>query len=235
MCGRYSDRYTWAELHALYSLSYEDALNLEPRSNIAPTQRSLVIRRDAEGKRRASMMRWGLVPFWAKDPKKLPMMVNARVETITTLASYCEPVRKRHAVAVADGYYEWTGDKKAKQPWRFVRQDGGPISFPAIWEAWTPKGEAVESWGTNPVESFSIVTAEPSPDIAHIHDRMPVLLERDDIDLWLDPDPDAFDRQMALLRPAPVGTLRFFPVSPRVNSYKNEGPDLVEPITLPAA
>ena len=231
MCGRFSNRLSWREIHDLYELS-NLPMNLEPRSNIAPTQSSLVIRRGEDGRRRAAMMRWGLIPFWAKDPKKLPMMVNARVETVATLASFREPVRKRRAVAVADGYYEWTGEKKARQPWRFVRRDGGPLSFPALWDAWTPKGDAGAAWGTAPIESFAIVTAEPSADIAHIHDRMPVLLETGDVDLWLDPDPALFDRQIALLRPAPAGTLRVYRVSPQVNSAKNEGPDLVEAIAL---
>ena len=235
MCGRFSSRLSWSELHALYDLSNVPMNDLDPRSNVAPTQSSLVIRRDIEGKRRASMMRWGLIPFWAKDPKKLPMMVNARVETITTLPSYKDAVRKRRALAVACGYYEWTGEKGAKQPWRFVRRDSQPIIFAAIWDTWKPKEGVAETAGKEPVETFSIVTAEPSPDIAHIHDRMPVVLEKADFDLWLDPDPSLFDRQMALLKPAPEGTLRYFPVSTKVNSSRNEGVDLVNPISLPAA
>ncbi len=233
MCGRFSNRLSWSELHALYALS-NAPMNLDPRSNVAPTQQSLVIRRDADGKRRASMMRWGLIPFFAKDPKKLPMMVNARVETVTTLPSFRDAVRKRHALAVACGYYEWTGEKGAKQPWRLVRQDDKPITFAAIWEAWTPKGEAVAAWGEKPVESFTIVTAAPSPDIAHIHDRMPVVLEQPDFDLWLDPDPALFDNQMALLKPSQPGTLRYFPVSTKVNNSKNEGADLIAPVALSA-
>ena len=234
MCGRFSNRYSWSELHDLYSLSYEDALNLEPRSNIAPTQSSLVIRRSEDGRRYASMMRWGLIPFFAKDPKKLPMMVNAKSETITTLPSFRDAIKKRHALAVSCGYYEWTGEKGAKQPWRFVRQDGKPITFAGIWEAWTPKGDAVAAWGEKPIESFTIVTAEPSPDISHIHDRMPVVLEQPDFDLWLDPDPSLFDRHLSLLKPAQSGTLRYYPVSTKVNSSKNEGPDLIEPMAIPA-
>ena len=234
MCGRFSNRLSWRELHDLYDLS-NVPMNLDARANIAPTQSSLVIRRDADGARRASMMRWGLIPFWAKDPKKLPMMVNARAETITTLASYKDAVRKRHALAVACGYYEWTGEKGAKQPWRFVRQDDKPITLAAIWETWKPKEGVAETAGREPVESFAIVTADPSSDIAHIHDRMPVVLDHSDFDLWLDPDPALLDRQLALLRPASVGTLRYFPVSTRVNSSKNEGPDLIEPIALEGA
>ena len=102
MCGRFSNRLSWRELHDLYDLS-NVPMNLDARSNIAPTQLSLVIRRDAEGKRRASMIRWGLIPFFAKDPKKLPMMVNAKAETITKLPSFRDAVRKRHALAVACG------------------------------------------------------------------------------------------------------------------------------------
>ena len=233
MCGRFSNRLSWRELHDLYDLSNVPR-NLDARSNIAPTQSSLVIRRDAEGRRRASMMRWGLIPFFAKDPKSLPMMVNAKSETITKLPSFRDAVRKRHALAVACGYYEWTGEKGAKQPWRLVRQDDKPITFAAIWEAWTPKGEAVAAWGEKPVESFTIVTAEPSQDIAHIHDRMPVVLEKPEFDLWLDPDPAPFDRQMALLKPSQPGTLRYFPVSTKVNSSKNEGADLIAPVALSA-
>lgn len=98
-----------------------------------------------------------------------------------------------------------------------------------------PKAGVVETEGLEPVESFSIVTAEPSSDINQIHDRMPVLIESTDIALWLDPDPVLFDRQIVLLRPAPTGTLQFHPVSKHVNSSRNEGPECIEPVTLPTA
>ena len=229
MCGRFSNRLSWQELHDLYDLS-NVPMNLAPRSNVAPTQQALAIRRGEDGRRQAAMLRWGLIPFFAKDPKKLPMMVNARVETIATLPSFRDAVKKRHAIVPACGYYEWTGPKGAKEPWRFVRADGKPISLAAIWERWTPKADQVEAWGEQAVESVAIVTAEPSPDIAHIHDRMPVVLEQTDFDLWLDPDPAQFERQMALLKPAPAGTLRYYRVSDRVNSSRNEGPELIEPL-----
>ena len=235
MCGRYSNRLSWREIWELYNLSNEP-MEIEPRSNIAPTQSALVIRRDQEGRKFASMMRWGLIPSWAPDPKKLPMMVNAKAETITKLPSFRTAVRKRRAVSASCGWIEWTGEKGSKQPWRIVPRGNDPaLSFAAIWESWTPKADNVEAWGKDPIESFAIITTTPSADIAHIHDRMPVVLSPSDVDLWLDPDPAQFDRQLALLKPAPVGTLRYFPGSSRVNSARNEGPELIDPIILPAA
>ena len=137
-------------------------------------------------------------------------------------------------ISVACGWVEWTGEKGAKQPWRFVRVDGQPLSFAAIWDRWSPKSGVKEAEGLDPVESFSVVTTEASPDTVTIHDRMPVVLEKADrIERFA--DLALIDRQIALLKPAPVGTLRFFPVSTRVNSSRTEGPELIEPITLPAA
>lgn len=251
MCGRFSNLLTWQEIHDLYDI-HEDqvAPNLAPRSNIAPTQSSLVIRRDDAGpqgkpRRMVSMLRWGLVPFWAKSPRELKISTsNARAETITTKAAYRDAIRKRHAIAPVCGWFEWTGEKGAKKPWRFVRVDGAPVSLAAIWERWTPRADAmtnptagggsagapVAEDDLGPLESFSIITTDASADTAAIHDRMPVVLEKGDLDLWLDPDPAQLDRQLALLRPAPAGTIRYFPVSPEVNSWRNTGLDLVREV-----
>ncbi len=237
MCGRFSNRLTWQEIHDLYAI-HDDfpAPNLQPRSNISPTQAALVVRRDADtGRRTAAFLRWGLVPFWAKSPKDVKMTtINARGETIASKPAYREAVRKRRAIVPACGWYEWTGEPGSKQPWRFVRTDGDPLSLAAVWERWSPKPGVPEAEGLDPVESFAIATTAASPDTAQIHDRMPVVLEKQDLDLWLDPDPKQLERQLALIRPAPAKSIRYFPVSTKVSSSRNEGPELVEEIRLEA-
>lgn len=235
MCGRFSNRLTWREIHDLYAI-HDDfpAPNLEPRSNVSPTQKSLVVRLDpASGRRQALFLRWGLIPFWSKSPKDMKLTtINARSETITSKPAFRDAVKKRRAILPVCAWYEFTGEPGAKQPWRFVRVDGEPISLAAVWDRWLPKGEAEEGEASGPVESFAIATTSASADTAEIHDRMPVVLEKSDIDLWLDPDPNVFERQLKLLKPAAPGTIRHFPVSKKVSSSRNEGAELIEPIEL---
>ena len=209
MCGRYSNTLTWAEVVAYYRLLFDTPMNLRPRYNIAPTQDVLTIVPGEDG-RRAAMMRWGLVPFWVKEIPRATT-VNARAEGIAEKPMWRDPFRQRRCVVVADGFYEWTGKASDRQPYYITRADGQPMSFAGIWD----RNTALDT------VSCAVVVTEANKPMRSYHDRMPVLLEADDIDRWLSV-PDA-----GLLKPSPV-ELRIHPVSKAVNSVRNEGPDLVE-------
>ena len=227
MCGRYNaSRMTWADLCRLYDLGLDESLplNLEPDYNVAPTTRMPIVRHRAEGGREAVMARWGLIPFWHKgDLKTARMLNNARAETVATLASFREPFRKRRCLIPADGFYEWTGEKKARLPWYIAAADGGPLSMAGVWDRWLPAD------GTPPVESFSIITTGPNAVMAPIHERMPVFLDRHQFSGWLDPEAAAPDL-LAMLKPYRDDGLTAWRVSPEVNSNRAAGPHLIAPL-----
>lgn len=210
MCGRYSNKLTWDEVVAYYRLLFDTPMNLRPRYNIAPTQDVLTIVPGDQG-RRAAIMRWGLVPFWVKEIPRVAT-VNARAEGIAEKPMWRDPFRKRRCVVVADGFYEWTGKASDRQPYYITRADGQPLSFAGIWD----RNTALD------ITSCAIVVTEASKQMRAYHDRMPVLLEAEDIDRWLSV------ADAGLLKPSPA-ELRIHPVSKAVNSVRNEGPDLIEP------
>ncbi len=223
MCGRYSDQFTWAELHALYSLSDEPTTpnTYAPRWNIAPTQTMPVIRWNPETKSRAlDLLRWGLVPSWAKELAIGARMINARAETIAEKPAFRDAFRKRRCLVPASGFYEWRGDKPPKQPFAIGMADGGPMAFAGLWERWrAPDGEIVRT--------FAIATTEANEVLRPIHERMPVILARDDWPVWLGEDEgDA----AALMRPCPPDWVKAWPVSTRVNKVANNDASLLEPI-----
>ena len=211
MCGRFTNKMTWEEIHRLYRLTLDPPMNLRPRYNIAPTQDVLTIVA-GDGGRRAAMMRWGLVPFWAKEMPNAST-INARAEGISEKPMWRDPFRQRRCVVVADGFYEWTGKPSDRQPNYFQRADGQPLSFAGLWDR----------NGTFDMVSCAIVVTEANKQMRAWHHRMPVVLEETDIDRWL-AEPDA-----GLLKPSKA-ELRVHPVSKAVNNVKNEGPDLAEPM-----
>jgi putative SOS response-associated peptidase YedK len=211
MCGRYTNTLTWDEIVAFYGLSAVTPLNLRPRYNIAPTQEVLAVA-GRDGVRRAGMMRWGLVPFWAREIPNAST-INARAEGIAEKPMWRDPFRQRRCVIVADGFFEWTGKAADRQPWYITRADGEPMSFAGIWDRNTALGTL----------SCAIVVTEANKQMRAYHDRMPALLEREDVDRWL-AEPD-----QGLLKPSKTD-LRIQPVSKAVNSVRNEGPDLIEPV-----
>ncbi len=174
MCGRYStSRMTWREIHDLYRITEGvAALNLEPNFNVTPTSRMPIVRDREEDGREAVLARWGLIPSWHKgDLKAARMLNNARAETVASLASFREPFKRRRCIVSADGFYEWTGEKKARLPWYISTGDGGPLSMAGVWDRWDPKD------GSQPVESFAIITTGPNRQMLPIHERMPVFLD----------------------------------------------------------
>jgi putative SOS response-associated peptidase YedK len=234
MCGRYT-LHTERELLARRFEVDPDALGaLEPRYNIAPTSEVLVLRvRDHE--REVAHMRWGLVPSWAKDPKELRSMINARVETVSERPAYRSAFRRRRCLVLADGFYEWQKsalERGPKVPHWISLVGGGPFGFAGLWEVWRPEGAPEE---VVPLLSCVLLTTAANTDLAAVHDRMPLILPRDREAAWLDPAlDDDVEGLMEALTPVPPGSLRACPVSRRVNSVRNDGPGLIEPSDEPS-
>ena len=228
MCGRFTLIIDGERLVALWG--WTTRLPIYPRFNIAPTQDILAVRL-VDGVPAPVMLRWGLVPHWAKDPSVGTKMINARAETLLERPSFREAFRRRRCLIVADGFYEWQ-QAPGKQPFWIHPADGGMLTFAGLWETWT--GTSGET-----VESCTIVTTTANAALAGIHHRMPVIIAERDRARWLDvavPVGEVAD----LLRPAPDDLLVTTPVSRRVNSVANEGPECLagaeaEPLQLDLA
>jgi putative SOS response-associated peptidase YedK len=222
MCGRYrlSRRKQIIEEH-FDSVSGEEDWN--PRYNIAPTQPVPVIRQNPkEPRRELSFMRWGLVPSWAKDVSGAARMINARSETAATTPAFRDAMKSRRCLIPADGFYEWQRIGKAKHPYCFEIVDGKLFAFAGLWDRWKdPSG----NW----VKSCSILTTTPNAVTSGIHDRMPVILNPDGYDLWLDPGMTNTDAASDLLKPYDDGLMRCYPVNPRVNNVANDDAECSAP------
>jgi putative SOS response-associated peptidase YedK len=191
----------------------------EPRYNIAPTQLVAAIRNGTDGNPEGVRLRWGLVPFWAREPSIGNRMINARADTIAGKAAFRDAWRKRRCVILASGFYEWRKQGGGKSPYFIAPPDGRPLAFAGLWEHWDGEG--------GPLETCTIITTDASRALADLHDRMPVVLPPDALRAWLNPSaaPDALH---ALLRPAPDEALAFHEVSRAVNSPAHEGPGLID-------
>lgn len=190
-----------------------------PRYNIAPTQHVPVIRQHPkEPVRQISTMRWGLIPSWAKDTSGAARMINARSETVHTLPAFREAMKSRRCLIPADGFYEWKRDGKTKQPFCFEVGDGGLFAFAGLWERWRdPSGQ----W----VKSCSILTTTPNAVTATVHDRMPVILRKDDYDVWLDPGMQNVAAVSEMLKPCDARLMSSYPVSTRINHVAKDDED----------
>ncbi len=221
MCGRYSFTLPPEAMRDLFAAP--TMLNLQPRYNIAPTQQAPVIALDEAGGRQIRLLRWGLVPRWTRELKSLPLLINARADTIAEKPSFRDAFAKRRCLVPADGFYEWRAIAgKRKQPWRIELADRKAFAFAGIWEAWkSPEGEIVKS--------FAIATTEANSALAPIHARMPVILARDDEAKWLDTG-GARESLQAILRPYDGGPMQLFPIGDRVNSVKNDDALILEPV-----
>jgi putative SOS response-associated peptidase YedK len=215
MCGRYrlSRRKQIIEEHFDSISGEEDWI---PRYNVAPTQPVPIIRQNPKGPRRQmSLVRWGLIPSWAKDASGSAQMMNARSETAATKPAFRDALAGRRCLVPADGFYEWLQRGKTKQPYCFEVNDGELFAFAGIWERWKdPSGR----W----IKSCSILTTTPNAVTSSVHDRMPVILDRADYDLWLDPGMKNVDALPKMLKPYDARTMRSFPVSSRVNHVVND-------------
>ena len=221
MCGRFTQRYTWAEVHAFLDVIGVPQ-NLRPRYNIAPTTTIDVVRLGGQGRELLSM-RWGLVPaWWTKPLKQVPATFNARADTVAGKPMFRDAFRKRRCVIPASGFYEWTGGAGEKVPHLFTAGDGAPVlAFAGLWDRWRDPASGDE------VLSATIIVSGASAWMAPYHDRMPVLLGAGDVGAWLDGSLGAAD-----LRPAAESALREWIVSSRVNrtGVGDDDPTIADPV-----
>lgn len=217
MCGRYTMATPGQSLKIHFQL--EEVPDLPFRYNIAPTQNVAAVRATTTG-RALGLLRWGLIPHWADDPKIGYRLINARADTVASKPSFRSAFKQRRCLIAADGFYEWQKQDGAKQPFYIRRQDGEPFAFAGLWEHWQGVEEGIES--------CTIITTDANELMKPIHDRMPVILAPADYDRWLDPAVQKADLLQPLLRPFPADALAAFPVSTRVNNAKNEGPTCIE-------
>lgn len=221
MCGRFAFYSPHEAVTRLFGVATAPAI--EPRWNIAPTQFIATVR-EAGGPREVAMLYWGLVPSWAKEKAIGARMINARSETLAEKPSFRSAYRRRRCLVLADGYYEWQRSGTVKQPFYIGFADSRPFGMAGLWERWRDPATG------DPLESCCIVTTQPASGVAHVHDRMPVIVPADAYDEWLDPDNGATERLQRLLVPCGDPGLRAVAVSRRVNDARNQGPDLIEPI-----
>lgn len=220
MCGRYALTSNLDDLQARFNFEARD-LEYQPRYNIAPTQQSLVVTND--GSHRGEYMRWGLVPFWAKDIKIGYRMINAVGETVSTKPAFRAAYKKRRCLVLANGFFEWRKEGKARIPNYIFQAGQRPFSFAGLWETWkSPEGETIKS--------YTIVTTKPNQLIEPIHNRMPVILSQETEALWLDPMTEDADILNKLLVPAPTEYMAAYQVSEVVNSPRNSGLECIQEI-----
>jgi putative SOS response-associated peptidase YedK len=217
MCSRYSLVLSPEEVKAYFG--YADTPNLPARWNIAPTQPVAVICRDREGARRFRLMRWGLLPDFVKDPKAFPTLINARAEDALEKASFRNAMRRRRCLVPADGFYEWTGSKRARRPFLLRPRQGGLFAFAGIFESW--HGE---------IDTVAILTCPANRLVAKLHDRMPVVLAEEHFEAWLDVEGTTAEDATALLVPAPEDFFEAIELDPKINNSRNDAPGIQEPL-----
>ena len=232
MCGRYVLATPIDELASFFEARRAAGLagDWATSYNIAPTKSVVCLAPDADGARVLDAYRWGLIPSWAKNPAIGNRLFNARSETVAVKPSFRGAFRSRRLVVVSDGFYEWRrGPGARRQPFFLSRSDRAPLAFAGLWESWRDPTSADDAGA--PLRSCTIITTAANAEVSPIHDRMPVILERDALEVWLDPSVAARDELEALLCPAPPGTLVVRAVGPRVGNVRNNGPDLIEKVT----
>jgi putative SOS response-associated peptidase YedK len=223
MCGRFARRSTQEVLADWFGVELEDMPWFAPTFNAAPQSTQPVVRLNHDsGNREFALMRWGLVPFWAKDPKFGYSTINARAEEAATKPAYREALKKRRCLVPSDAFYEWQRlDAKNKQAYAIALKSGEPYAFAGLWESWKPQEGP-------PLETFTILTTDPNELMQPIHNRMPVILEARDHERWLDPG-DPTHPPVDLLRPYPVEKMQAWQVSERVGNVRFNDPELLEP------
>ncbi len=222
MCGRYTLRKSEMEL-VVRQTSVKS--KIKPRFNIAPSQQVPVVRMNAEGQPEYLTMHWGLVPSWAKEAKSSYSMINARAETVRTKPAYRGPFKKRRCIIPSDGWFEWQKqDKGPKQPYLFHLPNDELFFFAGLWDYWAGKD------GEEPITSCSIVTTDANLIAQPIHHRMPVILNSNDYDTWLDPAFEDMAHLEQLLIPYSQNNLTCYPVSVAVNNARHDGPNCIVPL-----
>ncbi|MEW6494911.1 MAG: SOS response-associated peptidase [Cyanobacteriota bacterium] len=224
MCGRFSQRQSAEAIAQAFQIV--EVPPLTPRYNIAPTQPvATVVRTPKHEGRQFKMLHWGLIPSWAKDPKIGSKLINARAETVAEKPAFRSAFRQRRCLVVADGFYEWQQqeNKKQKQPYYFRLKEESPFAFAGLWERW-------EDTNGEEIESCTFLTTEANELMGPIHNRMPVILDPKDYELWLDPEVKKPELLQPLLRPYPPEEMTAYPVSKLVNKPTNDSADCINSI-----
>lgn len=222
MCGRYSQARPAERIAERFGVIGPFPVELKPRYNIAPSQDAPVVVLLED--RRVELYHWGLIPSWSKEASIGQRMINARAETVAEKPSYRKSFKRARCLVIADGFYEWMADPggRTKTPMRIRLKSDEPFAMAGLWDHWTG-GDGKE------IKSFTIVTTEANEALSAIHERMPVILRREDEDPWLDPDTKQEDL-LAMLRPYPSEETEAYPVSKLVNSPRNDLPQCIEPL-----
>ena len=245
MCGRYASSRQPEDLVEEFDIRNTELPRLEPDWNVAPTKEVYaVVERPPSGEkesppeRQLRALTWGLLPFWAKDPKVGNKMINARMETVAEKPAYRRAFEKRRAILPADGYFEWypteeqtKSGKPRKQPYFIRPADGGVLAMAGLYEIWRDPDKA-EDDPTRFRWTCTVLTTSAEDSLGQIHDRMPLMLSPERYDAWLDPRNNSKDDLLALLEPAAPGRLEAYPVSKLVSNVKNNGAELVDPLPL---
>jgi len=242
VCGRYVSatppdqlaRYFGAE-SVVEARKSPDSEEFVGNFNVAPTEGVFTVY-ETQGERWLDTFHWGLVPFWAKDPKIGSRMINARAETIAEKNSFKRPFAKKRCIIPADGFYEWkrVEGQKRKQPMYLTTIDESPFAFAGLWEVWKDSNTLDQDGEPLELYSCTIITGEPNEKVADVHDRMPVMLPPDAWDTWLDRDNHDVEALQELLVPAPAELIQLRMVSTDVNNVRNNNPSLIdeaEPVT----
>jgi putative SOS response-associated peptidase YedK len=225
MCGRFSVSLPPDEVGRYFKVT-GPLPNFPPRYNMAPTQLAPVVRFNPETKARSlDLLRWGLIPSWAKDPKIGNQCINARVETMATKPAFKQAFAKgRRCIVPANGFFEWKKTGGAKQPMFITLKSGEPMAMAGLWENWKdPEG----NW----LRTFTIVTGEPNELVAPIHNRMPVILRPENFALWLGEEPADPPALQAACEPFPADLMRAYQISTRVNSPRNDDAAILEELS----
>ena len=217
MCGRYTLIADLGDLAQRFEFDGSD-FSYDPGYNIAPTESVLTVR-NLDG-REGAFMKWGLIPFWAKDPKIGARMINARAETVAEKPAFRNALRRRRCLVLADGYYEWQKTPVGKRPFRIILKSGEPFAMAGLWETWRdPQG--------NVVPSYTIITTAANDFLTPIHNRMPVILPQGKEEQWLEPDVEDSASLTCILAPYRDEAMDAYEVSTMVNYAGNDGPEVM--------
>lgn len=223
MCGRYSLNNSKEELKEWFDADSFDVDTIQPNFNVAPTDLMPVTGENKEGRRSILPFRWGLLPFWAKKKDQSYSMINARAETIDTKRSYKSSFRKYRCLVPASGFYEWKNKGGEKIPYYIYPTHEPMFAFAGIYNVWkSPEGERIPT--------YTIITTDANEKIKNLHDRMPVMLLKEEWNEWLDPNNHDTDSLKDLLRPFPVDALDYYKVAKKVSNVRNNSRELIEPL-----
>jgi putative SOS response-associated peptidase YedK len=229
VCGRYVLATPIDELVSFFEAKLAPGVreDFQPSFNVAPTRTVLgLLDEKAEG-RTLEEFRWGLVPSWAKDLTIGNRLFNARAESVATKPSFRSAFTSRRLAVVADGFYEWRKDERSgRQPFYFTRADNEPIAFAGLWEVWRDRSRPDAKW----LRSCTIITTDANKEVESVHNRMPVILERDALERWIGAEATDLEELAGLLHPSATGTLLSVAVDRRVGRVENDDSRLITPV-----